>query len=85
MTQEKITGLMKSRLPQSQEPVFVVTMESLITAIVNRMGEQALTLTDIELQQIREEVQAAFSHYLDQREYIDIGLDAWEVVRTLEQ
>ena len=30
-----------------------------------------------------EEVKAAIEHHLDEREYIDIGLDSWELVRGL--
>jgi hypothetical protein len=29
------------------------------------------------------EVKAAIDHNLDQRDYIDMGLDAWEIVRNL--
>jgi len=30
-----------------------------------------------------EEVTSALEHHLDEREYIDIGLDSWEGVRNL--
>ena len=32
----------------------------------------------------REEVQGAISHYMDEREFVEIGLDAWEIIRNGE-
>ena len=78
MTQNMIVTLMKKKLPEVQDPVFAVSMEDLLSAIANRMGEQALSLTSTEMLQARDEVRAAFNHYLDEREYIAIGLDNWE-------
>ena len=47
------------------------------------MGIQALALTAEDLQLAREEVQAVLEHHLDERDYIDMGLDAWMIVRGL--
>ena len=47
------------------------------------MGEKALTLSVNDLNLACEEVRIAISHNLDGREYIDMGLDAWEIIRNL--
>jgi hypothetical protein len=47
------------------------------------MGEEALELSPEDLELAREEVKAAIEHHLDEKEYIDIGLDSWEIVRGL--
>jgi len=47
------------------------------------MGESALSLSADDLELARDEVKAALEHHLDIREYIDIGLDAWEITRKL--
>lgn len=70
------------RIVDPAEAVFAITMETILLAIAQRLGEEALTLSVDDLLLAREEVKAAIDHYLDEQEYIDIGLDAWEVVRT---
>jgi len=65
------------------EVIFSVTMQDILAAIANRMGETALTLSTEDLQLARNEVRAVLEHHLDVREYIDAGLDAWEIIRTL--
>lgn len=79
--QEIITQL--SRTVDSSAAVFTITMENILLAIVQRLGEKALALSEADLLLAREEVKCAFDHYLDEREYINIGLDTWQVVRTL--
>jgi len=54
-----------------------------MSAIVRRLGVEALTLSPDDLRLAREEVQIAIDHNLDERDFIDIGLDAWEIVRKL--
>lgn len=71
-----------STIVNPSEAVFSITMETILLAITQRLGEKALALTADELLLAREEVKSAIDHYLDEREYIDIGLDAWEVIRT---
>jgi len=63
--------------------VHEITTKDIISAIVRRMGEKALELSVEDLDLARDEVKAALEHHLDEREYIDIGLDAWEVSRNL--
>lgn len=66
------------------EVVFAVTIQDIRSAIARRLGEQeALALSNTDLQLAREEVTAALEHHLDIREYIDIGLDIWEITRKL--
>ena len=47
------------------------------------MGEKFLDLSAEDLELARDEVKAAINHHLDERDYIDIGLDSWEIVRSL--
>lgn len=82
MQQQKIFKHLTGFVDPS-EAVFTITMEPVMLAITQRLGEKALALTADDLLLAREEVKAAIDHYLDEREYIDIGLDAWEVARTV--
>ena len=65
------------------EIVFSITMQSVLSALDKRLGEEALSLSIEELVLARDEVKAVIEHYLDERDYIDMGLDAWEIVRNL--
>ena len=65
------------------EIIHEITTENIIAAIVQRLGEEALELSQEDLALARDEVRAAIEHHLDEREYIEIGLDAWEIVRDL--
>ena len=65
------------------EIVFSITMQSVLSALDNRLGKEALELSVEDLELAREEVKAAIEHNLDERDYIDMGLDAWEIVRNL--
>ena len=47
------------------------------------MGIGAFSLSTEDLQLAREEVKEAINHHLDIREYIDMGLDVWEITRKL--
>jgi hypothetical protein len=58
-------------------------METVISAIVLRVGEKALELSVEDLEMAKAEVKAAIEDNLDERDYIDMGLDAWEIVRNL--
>ena len=65
------------------EVIHEITTENIISEIVRRLGEEALELSAEDLELARNEVRAALEHHLDEREYIDIGLDSWEIVRGL--
>jgi len=78
---EIITQL--SQLTDPSEVIYAVTMQDILTAIARRMGEGVLTLTAEDLGLAREEVKETICHHLDIREYIDMGLDVWEITRRL--
>jgi len=63
--------------------MYSITTENIFSEIVRRMGEEALELSPEDLQLARDEVRTAIEHHLDEREYIDIGLDAWDILRNL--
>jgi len=69
--------------PFPSEVIHSLTMETVISLIVDRLGEEALNLTPAELRLAGEEVRIAIDHHLDIRDYINIGLDSWEVIRKL--
>lgn len=72
-----------SRISEPTESLYSITMQDVLSAISRRMGDDALTLTLEDLQLAREEVKEAIEHNLDIREYIDMGLDSFEIVRNL--
>ena len=65
------------------ETIHVITTENISSAIVRRMGEEALEFSAEDLELARDEVRVAIGHHLDKREYFDIGLDSWEIVRGM--
>lgn len=65
------------------EIVYAITMETVLSAIVKRMGKEALSLTVEEIELAKEEIKAAIDHNLDIRDYLNEGLDAWEITRNL--
>ena len=65
------------------EIVYAVTMETVLSAIVKRMGKEALSLTVEEIGLAKEEIKAAIDHNLDIRDYLDDGIDAWLITRNL--
>ena len=81
MTHQDIIAHLCQKYPP--EIIHEITTENIIAAIVRRMGEEALELSAEDLGLARDEVKASIEQYLDEREYIDIGLDAWEIIRNL--
>ena len=65
------------------EVIYAVTLATVLSAIVNRLGEEALVLTPDDLCLAKKEVVAALDHNLDIRDCLDEGLDAWEIIRNL--
>ena len=88
MSHEEIVTQLSMRMVRvvasPSEIIYAITMQSILSEIARRMGERALTLSVTDLHQARNEVRAAIGHYLDEREYIDIGLDCWEITRNNE-
>jgi acetylglutamate kinase len=83
MQQSEIVLHLSNLTTNPSEVIYAITMQDILTAIARRMGEEALTLTSEDLQLAREEVEVAINHHLDIREYIDMGLDVWEITRKL--
>lgn len=83
MKHSEIINRLSQLTADSSEVIYAVTMQDILTAIAHRMGEKALSLTAEDLVLAREEVKEAINHHLDIREYIDIGLDVWEITRSL--
>lgn len=81
MNHKEIVGQLSQTFPS--EVVYSISMDSVISAIVQRLGEEALNLSENDLRLARDEVRIAIDHNLDERDYIDMGLDAWEVIRKL--
>ncbi len=50
--------------------------ETLISTIVQRMGEEALELSPEDLELAGDEVKTAIEYHLDARDFIEIALDA---------
>jgi hypothetical protein len=63
--------------------IYAVTMQDILSAIERRLGEGFRTLTEDEIRLACDEVKAVIDHDLDIRDYIDMGLDAWEISRHL--
>ena len=81
MTHQDIIAHLCLKYPP--EVIHEITTENIISAIVRRMGEDALELSPEDLELARDEVKAALEHHLDESEYIDIGLDAFFIIRNL--
>ena len=58
------------------EVIYAITMESVLSAIVQRLGEKELNLSVDDLHLARDEVKITISHNLDERDYIVMGLDS---------
>ncbi|ADW17195.1 hypothetical protein Despr_1023 [Desulfobulbus propionicus DSM 2032] len=82
MTHQEIITQLSQISPQDALHSF--TSESVLKAIVQRLGPDALYLTPEDIQLAMEEVKAAIEHHLDERDYIDMGLDAWELSREIQ-
>ena len=65
------------------EVIHEITTENIISAIVRRLGEEALDLSAEDLELAIQEIRAAIDHQFDPREYIDMGLDAWLITKNL--
>jgi len=74
---------MKKEEIDPSEILYEIKFESVLNAIKHRLGDKALDLSVKDLELARDEVKAVIDHHLDERDFIDIGLDAWEIVRNL--
>ena len=76
-----VSHLSRHIVSPASEVLFAVTAKDVLTAIAQRMGEDALSLSTEEFQLAVAEVQEAICHGLDWRPYVEEGLDAWEITR----
>ena len=81
MEHEKIVSRLSLICPS--EVLYELSMRSVLSHIANRLGEEALNLSAEDLELAIQEIRAAIDHQFDPREYIDMGLDAWAIVRNL--
>ena len=88
MEHEKIVSRLSLICPS--EILYELSMRSVLSHIANRLGEEALDMSAEDLDMSAEdlelaiqEIRAAIDHQFDPREYIDMGLDAWEIIRNL--
>ena len=82
MTHQDIIAHLCLKYPP--EVIHEITTENIISAIVRRMGDEAMELSAEDLEMARDEVKAAFEHENQlERDLIAIGLDSWEIVRNL--
>ena len=81
MEHEKIVSRLSLICPS--EILYELSMRSFLSQLANRLGEEALDLSAEDLELAIQEIRAAIDHQFDPREYIDMGLDAWEIVRNL--
>jgi len=81
MTHQDIIAHLCLKYPP--EIIHEISSREIYAEIVRRIGEEALGLSAEDLELARDEVRAALEHHLDEREYIEIGLDSWEITRNL--
>lgn len=83
MTPEEIATILARRVPDPDQVIFVVTMVDVLKSIAGRLEKDALSLTATELLAARDDVRAVFSHYLHERDLMNLGLETWMVARSL--
>ena len=68
-----------------EESIWELSLSSVYSEIVRRMGHDALKLTATELELAVHEVRAVFEDDIDrEKDLISIALDSWEIVRNLQ-
>ena len=82
MTHQEIITRM-SLIWHSEESIWELSLSSVYSEIVRRMGHDALNLTATELKLAAQEVRAVFEDDDREKDLISIALDSWEVVRNL--
>jgi hypothetical protein len=79
---EMITEL--SLIWHSEESIWELSLSSVYSEIVSRMGHDALKLTATELELVAREVRAVFEDDYDrEKDLISIGIDNWQLARNL--
>ena len=81
-THHDIVRKVSLKYPTS-EPIYEISNESLISLIVSRLGEEALNLTTEDIQLAIAEARCALEHFLNEKEYLEIAVDSWMILRNL--
>ncbi len=63
--------------------VFAITMQDIIAEVARTMGEKAVYLSAADLLAIRKEVRIAIDYGLDVRDYIQPGIETWQISKNL--
>jgi hypothetical protein len=82
MEPNEIIAAVVGKVPDPAEVIYAFRMLDLATAIVHRIGEDAMALTLNDILLARDEIQATITHYMDEREFLEIALDTWDIVRN---
>ena len=82
MTHQEIVTRM-SLIWHSDESIWELSLSSVYSEIVRRMGHDALKLTATELELAAQEVKAVFEDDDREKGLIAIAIDTWEIVRGL--
>ena len=82
MTHQEIVTRM-SLIWHSEESIWELSLSSVYSEIVRRMGSDALNLTATELELAAQEVRAVFEDDDREKDLISIALDSWEIIRGL--
>ena len=65
------------------EIIYALTMQDILKAIESRLGEDSSKLTEDDIRLACDEVKAVIEHNLDIHDYIDMGLDIWNITLNL--
>lgn len=63
--------------------IFAVTMQDVIAEIARTLGDKALTMNAADLMTVQKEVRIAINHDLDLRDYIQPGIEVWQVQKSM--
>ena len=72
-----------SRLTDPTAVVYSITMQQILNQIALRMGEDALSLTQTDLQILQDDILSAIDEMIDCRDAIDEGIEVFKVTRQL--
>jgi len=63
--------------------IFAVTMQDVIAVIARTLGDKALTMNAADLMTVRKEVRIAIDHDLDLRDFVQPGIESWQVQKSM--
>jgi hypothetical protein len=84
MTQAEIVSRLFRLIDDpAADALYSITMLHILKQIALRMGEDALSLSEADLQILRGEVEAAIQEMIDYRDAIDEGIETFRITRNL--